>query len=151
MFPGRGGFRGGFRGGWRPHGPGPFSGPRHHQPFPGGWGMGPPPGMPAWGGNGPPPRGGFRGGGGPGPRGGFRQHHERKANQDTSSTPATTQPGVKKEEVEVTQSPVKAAAAAETAISKEEVKKEEGQAVIGGGAMIKCAPCGIDVIGSEVR
>ena len=112
--------------------------------------MGPPPGMPAWGGNGPPPRGGFRGGGGPGPRGGFRQNHERKANQDTSSTPAATQPSVKKEEVEVTQSPVKAAAA-ETAISKAEVKKEEGQAVIGGGAMIKCAPCGIDVIGSEVR
>lgn len=148
MFPGRGGrgFRGGGPGGgWRPQGPGPFSGP----PFGGpGWGMGPPPGLP-WGG---PPRGGFRGGprgGGPPPNrgGGFRQ--ERKANQDP---PAST-PIKKKKEVEATQSPVvKSGATATKSPVKPEVKKPDVKdESIGGGAMIKCAPCGIDIIGSEVR
>ena len=115
--------------------------------------MGPPPGV-AWGG---PPRGGFRGGprgGGPSNRGGgFKQ--ERKANQDPSpnkaaaaaSTSSSSTPATKKEEVEVTLSPVKATATSPP-IVKSDVKEES---VGAGGAMIKCAPCGIDIIGSEVR
>ena len=139
---GRGfGFGGNGPGGWRVPGPQGFGqgfGQPFGQPFGvgpgsfGGWGMGPVgPGGPRF--RGGPPRGG-----------GGRGKKEAKPGDQSKKQPEVAKTEVAQSSVSSTpstSSPSKLAKPGDAA------KNQSG----GGGALIKCAPCSIDIIGSEVR